>query len=335
MNFVTGGTGLLGAHLLVELTKRGKKIKALKRPSSDLSDVHKIFAHFFGETAAQRFAQITWLDGDILDLVSLEEGMKDCNTVYHVAGLVSFKKRDFKRLMKVNKEGTANVVNTALALGIKEFAHVSSTAAIGRSAAKELYNETNKWVTARDNSNYAVSKYSAENEVWRGEQEGLNVIIVNPSVILGAGNWNDSSLSIFKAVKNGLKFYTSGINAFVDARDVAYILCELTDRKIYNERFLTISENVPFKTLFTLIAERMNVKPPHIAVKPWMAGLAWRIEGLLNFFFGRKQNITKETARSSMSIAKYENAKIKEALNGYEFISIKQSVADAVAYHQK
>lgn len=331
MIFITGGTGLLGSHVLVELLKRGKNIRALKRKSSSLKQTKAIFAHFFKENAAQELAKIEWVDGDILDITSLEEGIQGCSTVYHCAGLVSFKKRDFKKLMKINKEGTANMVNVSLAHTISLFCHVSSTAAIGRSVNKTSYDETNHWITTKENSNYAVSKYSAENEVWRGKEEGLAVVIINPSVILGVGDWNESSLSLLKVVKKGLKFYTTGTNAFVDARDVAYVFCELAERRIINERFLTFSENVSYQHLFQLIAKAFGVKPPSIAVKPWMVGFAWRIEGLLAFFFGKKQNITKETARSSMMTTLYSNEKVKKALD-FEFIPLEKCVKDAADF---
>lgn len=331
MIFITGATGLLGSHVLVELLKRGKQVRALYRPQSDLDAVKKVFQHYFKTDWETKFNEITWVEGDILDIYSLEKGMEGCTVVYHCAALVSFVKRDFKKLMKINKEGTANVVNVSLQHQIKQFCHVSSTAAIGRSENKAFYDETDKWKTSSKNSNYAISKYSAENEVWRGKEEGMDVVIINPSVILGIGDWNQSSLSIFKIIKKGLAFYTTGVNAFVDARDVAYVFCELAERNIVNERFLVISENLPFKTLFDQIAAEFGVKPPYIAAKKWMAGIAWRLEGLLAFFFGKKQNITKETAQSSTNITHYSNEKIKKALN-HEFIPISQSVKDAVAY---
>ncbi|NOQ70427.1 MAG: NAD-dependent epimerase/dehydratase family protein [Crocinitomix sp.] len=331
MIFVTGATGLLGSHVLVELLKRGKTVRALKRKTSNLKPIQSVFAHFFGDQADAEFNKIEWVEGDILDIQSLDEGIAGCSIVYHCAALVSFKKRDFKKLMKINKEGTANVVNVSLHHNIAQFCHVSSTAAIGRSLSKAIYDENDKWVNSGDNSNYAISKYSAENEVWRGKEEGLNVVIINPCVILGVGDWNESSLSLFKVVKNGLKFYTPGTNAFVDARDVAAIFCELSERKIENERFLVISENLPYKELFEKIAKEFEVKPPSILVKKWMAGIAWRIEGVLAYLFGKKQNITKETAKSSMMTTQYSNEKIKAAI-GHEFISIDDSVKHAVAF---
>lgn len=331
MIFVTGSTGLLGTHVLAELTKRGHSIRALRRKNSDISNVEKVFAFYFGPEADSLLKKITWVEGDITDVVSLEKGMKGCDVVYHCAALVSFKRRDFKKLIKLNKEGTANVVNVCLSLNINHLCYVSSTAAVGRSSIKTMYDETNKWITDPDNSGYAISKYSAENEVWRGIEEGLNAVIVNPCVILGPGNWNESSLSIFKVIKKGLRFYTPGANAFVDARDVAFTLAELSERKIFNERFLVIGENLKYKTLFDKIATAFNVKGPSIIAKPWMAALVWRIEGVLAFLFGKKQNITRETARSSMNTVMYSNEKIKSRI-GMEFHSMDEAIQNAVNY---
>lgn len=333
MVFVTGATGLLGSHLLIELLARGEQIKALKRPTSNLESLKSVFNFYLGEKGLDELAKIEWVDGDVLDITSLTDGISGCEKVYHCAAMVSFVKKDFKKMMKTNQRGTANVVNVCLGLQIEQLIYVSSTAAIGRDASKEFYTEENKWVSSPDNSNYAVTKYSAENEVWRGIEEGLNAVIVNPCVILGPGNWNESSLSIFKVIKKGLKFYTSGLNAFVDARDVAFAMAELSEQKIVNERFLVTSENIHFKELFDLMAAAFNVKAPSVKVKPWMAGIAWRLEGLLHFLFRKKQNITKETARSSMSITKYSSQKLKDRI-GIDFYPIADSIKNAVSYFE-
>ena len=331
MIFLTGGTGLLGAHVLVELTRRGESVRALKRSTSDTLIIQKVFDFYLGKDAQKYFDQVTWVEGDLLDIVSLERGIEGCSVVYHCAAMVSFRRRDFRKLVKTNKEGTANVVNVCLAAKIDHLCYVSSTAAIGRSGTKTEYNENDKWVNSPENSGYAVTKWLAENEVWRGIEEGLNAVIVNPSVILGPGDWNESSLSIFKVIKRGLKFYTSGVNAFADPRDIAFVMAELSARRIFNERFLVLSENLEFKVLFDKIAAAFGVKPPSILVRPWIASLAWRTEGLLAFFFGRKQNITRETARSSMAKTGYSNQKIRERLN-VTFHSVDETIENAVRF---
>lgn len=333
MIFVTGGTGLLGSHLLIELSKRGLKIRALKRKSSDLTEVKNLFVYYLNDIDLTLFKQIEWVDGDINDVTTLPTLMKGSTTVYHCAGFVSFAKRDFKKLIQINKYGTANVVNTCIKLGIKNLSHVSSTAAIGRDAKQSVITEHNKWINSKSNSNYAVSKYLGEMEVWRGQEEGLNVSIVNPSVILGAGNWNDSSLTLFNSIKNGLKFYPTGTNAFVDARDVAFCMVELMDKKMFDKRFLTISENIKFKDLFDIIAHELKVNKPTIKAKPWMVSMAWRLEALKCFFTRQQPQITKETSASAMQNNTYSNQKIKTALN-FKFIPIQQSVQNAVNYHK-
>lgn len=333
MVFVTGGTGLLGSHLLVELSKRRFNIRALKRQSSDLTEVKMLFKFYLNDIDLSIFNKIEWVDGDINEVTSLPELIDGCETVYHCAGFVSFAKKDFKKLLTINKKGTANIVNTCLKLGIKKLSYVSSTAAIGRDVKQDVITENNKWVNSKSNSNYAVSKYLGEMEVWRGKEEGLNVSIVNPSVILGAGNWNDSSLTLFKSIEKGLKFYPTGTNAFVDARDVAFCMVELVEKKIFGERFLIISENIKFRGLFEMITKEMGLKPPSIQVKPWMAGIAWRIETAKCFFTKQSPQITKETARASMQTNLYSNQKIKQLLE-ISFTSIKESVKNAIDYHQ-
>lgn len=331
MIFLTGGTGLLGSHLLIELLKRGKKVRALKRESSSLENVKQVFKYYLGTNSNELFNAIDWVDGDINDVISLQSVMLNCDEVYHCAGYVSFYRRDFKKLMKINKEGTVNLVNVSLSIGVKKFSYVSSTAAIGRDKKGAEYTERSKWVTSSENSNYAVSKHSGEMEVWRGQEEGLNTSIVNPSVILGAGNWEEGSLTLFKNIKKGLRFYTEGINAFVDAQDVAFCMVELLEQEIYNERFLIISENVCFRDLFFQIADELKIKRPTVKVKPLLAEIAWRIEAIKSVILGKKPKITKETARSAMSISKYSNEKISKVLN-HSFIPINESVRNAVLF---
>lgn len=334
MVFVTGGTGLLGTHILLELLSRGNQVRALKRSTSDPSITQQVFQFYLKDKWQSEFDKIEWIEGDLSDISILDEAIKGCTHVYHAAAMVSFIKKDFKRMWKVNKEGTENIVNVCLSHQVKQLCYVSSTSAVAKSPDLDLQVESTKWKSDPSNSNYAVTKYAAELEIWRGVEEGLDAVIVNPSIILGPGNWNESSISIFKVVKNGLKFFTPGENAFVDARDVATIMCELSERNIVNDRFLVISENRPFKSVFDSIAKAFNVKAPSTLVKPWMAAIAWRLEGLLRVLFGRKQNITKETARSSMSKTHFSNTKIKEQLN-FQFIPVDESIQNAVNFFNR
>jgi dihydroflavonol-4-reductase len=329
MIFVTGGTGLLGSHLLFELTKSATPVKAIFRNTSKLEVVKRVFKFYDQQNGLTRFNSIQWVNCDVLDVVTLAEEMEGCTHVYHCAAIVSFHKRDFNAIMKVNREGTANVVNCALDLGIEKLCYVSSTAAIGNGNNDPIVTEETKWKQSPTTSGYSIAKYSAEKEVWRGIEEGLNAVIVNPCVIIGAGDWKESSMTMFRTIDKGLKFYTEGENAFVDARDIAEIMQKLMLSEIQNERFLCIGENAAFKTLFDKIALRLNKKQPTILVKPWLMGITWRLMALISLLPRIKSPITQETARSAFGKTVYSNEKIKKALD-FKFRTLDEMVENAV-----
>jgi dihydroflavonol-4-reductase len=328
MVLVTGGTGLLGSHLLFTLASNGTKVKALYRNSARIERVIKTFKHYNPENAEQLLKNVIWVEGDITDIPSLEIAMQGCEFVYHCAGMVSFHRKDYFQLMKINREGTANVVNVALSLGVKKLCHVSSTAAIGGDSDLVL-NEATPWKQNPTTSGYAISKYSAEKEVWRGVEEGLEVVVVNPSVIFGAGYWEESSLTIFRTVENGLKYFTPGKNAFVDARDVAEIMVKLMDSSIKNERFLCISENIQFRHLIDLIAAQLGKPFPYKSAPEWAMGFVCKLAWLISKFRGNKPTITIETARTAFKSMEYDNSKVCNALN-FSFRPLKETIHDTV-----
>lgn len=328
MIYVTGGTGLLGSHLLVELTKEDNSIRAIYRSENKLNQTKKIFQYYFSDNWEKHFSKIEWVKGNIVDVPFLMESMSNCEYVYHCAALVSFHKNDFPKLIKLNREGTANIVNVCLALKVKKLCYVSSTAAIGGNNL-ELISEKTKWKNTPTTSGYSISKYNAEREVWRGIEEGLNAVMVNPCVILGAGNWNDSSLTIFRTLKKGLKFYPPGKNATVDARDVAEIMVQLMKSDIQAERFLCIGSNQSFFDLMNEISKQLNVKPPSIKTSRFVVEIARRITWFFSLFSSKKPSITKETVQSLFGERAYDNSKIKATI-GFEFRSLKDTVANAI-----
>lgn len=327
MIFVTGGTGLLGSHLLFQLTNSDVQIKAIYREEEKIKTVEKIFSFYDPINFKNRLKKIKWVHCDILDIISLEEELKSCKTVYHCAALVSFYRKDFYQLMKINREGTANIVNACLNNNISKICYVSSTAAIGSN--DDIVTEETKWKQSPSTSGYSISKYSAEKEVWRGVEEGLNAVIVNPCLLIGAGNWKESSMTIFKTIDDGLKFYTSGSNAFVDARDVAEIMEKLMNSDIKNERFLCIGENSSFINMLSIVAQNLNKKAPSIKVSKFLMKLTWLISGIVSKMIGKKPVITKETANSAFSNTIYDASKVKNALN-FEFKSLEESISNAV-----
>lgn len=330
MILVTGGTGLLGSHLLLRLCEECSVVYALNRKNSDTLHVKEIFKWYNKENL---FYKIKWLEGDLTDIFSLHDALNHIEYVYHCAAVVSFNPQHKKLMQKINSEGTANLVNACLEKGIKKLCHVSSTAAIGKATNNEIITEDTPWKISKKNTYYSITKYNAEREVWRGIEEGLNAVIVNPCVIIGPGNWNKSSNSLFKTAYKGMPFYTEGSNAFVDARDVANIMVTLMQSNISSERFLTISENVKFKDLFTWIAEAYEKKPPRIKISAWMSSVAWRLEKIRCYITRQEPRITKETAMAANKNYSYSNKKIIDTI-GYNFIPVKESIENACNFYK-
>lgn len=328
MIFVTGGTGLLGTHVLFALSARSTPIRAIYRNASRIEHVRRLFRHYLPDTWEERFSRIEWMQGDILDVSDLEMAMEGCTEVYHCAALVSFHRRDFNRLLKINREGTFNMVNVALDKGVRKFCHVSSTSALGDSAT-DMIDEQTLWKNTPGTSGYSISKYSAEKEVWRAKEEGLNIVIVNPCVIIGPGYWNESSLTLFRTISKGLRHYPPGGNATVDARDVAYIMTELMDREIFGRRFLCIGSNQSFKILIGTIADALNVRKPGIEAKRYQVNIVRNLLSVWSLFTGKRNEITRETVRNLFSTRSYNARAIREILD-FEFIPLKESVANAV-----
>ncbi len=320
MIVVTGGTGLVGSHLLLQLAKKDIPIRALKRTTSDMST----FKHlFFNDTNAQK--NIEWVDGDITDIFCLEELLENATQVYHCAAMISFAPHEAKKMLHTNMEGTANIVNTCLKLNVQKLCYASSVASLGRNTVETAINEDTHWEPSSDNSNYAISKYGAEREVWRGISEGLNAVMVNPSIILGAGNWNNGSGNMLQQVWNGLRFFTKGTTGFVDVRDVANIMIQLMNSNISSERFLLNAENISYKDFFNSVANLLHKKPPTIYASPFISELAWRAEAIKEVVTNNKPLITRETARSAHKKYFYSNEKIKKELR-YEFKPLRETL---------
>jgi dihydroflavonol-4-reductase len=327
MILITGATGLVGSHLLVELVRQGKQVRALKRAGSDTSNVDKIFAHYNVPLPDKSI----WFEGDVTDYFSLLDAMDGVEHVYHCAAMVSFAASDEDKLMKVNAEGTANVVNAAMEKGVKKLCHVSSTAALGRADNDKIITEETTWKISKKNSAYAVSKYAAEREVWRGTEEGLKAIIVNPCIIIGPGDMEKSSGRMIQSIRNGLQFYPGGANAFIDVRDVAKIMISLMESQLKNERFILAAENLEYKKIFELIAAALNKSAPSVRATSLMSALAWRAAWLAGLFTNSNPFITRETAMTGQQRNIYSNNKVKEKLN-WNFIPMKETVGNACKF---
>lgn len=314
MVLVTGATGFLGAHLACDLLLQGLEIKALHRSSSSLSEFNLIASYRLGDKKQEYLGRITWITGDILDYDSLLDALEGVEKVYHAAAVVSFWPKMREQMFRINVEGTANVVNACLEKKTGKLCYVSSIAALGRSYNKREIDEETPWTESELNSNYAKSKYRAEMEVWRGMEEGLTAVIVNPGVILGEGDWNKGSCRLFRNAFNGFPFYTRGVNGYVDVLDVTRAMILLMESNIKSERFVLVGENISVKDLFATADMVKRKASRRMEVKPWMAAIGWRIFSAMSMVSGREPMISKEIATTTTHQYYYSSRKIKELL---------------------
>ena len=310
MILITGATGLLGSHLLKQLANESQPVKALYRTA---------VPDGFPEN-------IEWIKGDVLDIVLLEEALKDVRQVYHCAGAVSFDPKNKQQLFITNVEGTTNVVNACLNTGVEKLLFVSSVAALGRMGINTAINEEIEWIEDNSSSLYGKTKYMAEMQVWRGISEGLNAVIINPTIILGAGDWNKGSTEIFKTIYNGLNYYSEGSTGFVDVLDVVCAMIELMNSNISKERFIVCGESDSYKKVFYQIATTLGIKPPHKKVTPLLAEMVWRAAAIKSAFTGKAPFITKETARTAQAKVIYDNSKLLKAFPNFKYTPLEQTV---------
>jgi nucleoside-diphosphate-sugar epimerase len=272
---------------------------------------------------------VDWVEGDVLDVVALEEAMEGVDIVIHSAAVVSFVKKERQNMYQVNVEGTANVVNMMLEKNIRRLVHISSVASLGRTAGGGHVNEERKWEESKVNTHYAKSKYKAELQVWRGIGEGLEAVILNPSTILGFGDWNNGSCAVFKNVFDEFKWYVSGINGFVDVEDVAKAAVILMETNITEQRFIVNGDTWPFKKLQETIADRFGKKRPYRKTSPFLMSIAWRLEKLKSIFTGKNPLLTKESARVAQSQTWFENDKLLKSLPGFSFTPLEETIKKA------
>lgn len=318
---ITGATGLVGSAVARQLLEQGHEVVALCRSGSDRS------------LLKNDTDKVQWVEGDIMDVVGLESEIRKVDYVVHTAAIVSFAPKDKSEMYRINVEGTANVINACLVAGIKKLCHVSSNAALGKPDPKRqsadtevVIDEEQRWEESSSNSYYSKTKYLAELEVWRGISEGLDAVIVNPSVVLGEGDWNKSSTRLFKYAYDEKPFYTAGRINYVDVNDVAKAVCILLFSDISAERFLLNAGSIGYKSFFGMIADSFGKKRPSIEVGKIVASIIWRFEAIRTFITQGSPLITKETARSATRHYSYNSAKIQKKL-GLTFTPLEETIA--------
>lgn len=313
--FVTGATGFVGSYLVRYLLQQGHQVTALRRRHSRM------------DLVADVSNQVRWLEGDVLDVPFLESALEGIEQVYHAAAMISFYPKEFDRMQKVNVEGTANVVNACLHMGVKKLVYISSIAALGRKEFQPDITEKTQWENSKENSNYAISKFRAECEVWRGLQEGLSMVVLNPSVIIGAGYWDQGSCRLFARAAKGMEYYSPGHTGFVDVRDVARAAVLLMESDIEGERYIINGANWSYQQFFSTIAKAVGQAAPSKVAPGWLVGLLWRLEWLRSKLLRKRPLLTQETARTAQATFRYHSDKLLDTLD-FEYTSLEQCIQE-------
>ncbi len=335
MILVTGGTGLVGSHLLLELLVAGKKVRATYRKESDLNAVRKIFSYTIpAEEVEFLFNQIEWKEASLTDIPALAEAFEGITHVFHSAALVSFSKEDTAALRKTNIEGTANVVNLCIAGGIKKLCYISSIATMGLSLGETSISENFTWHPEKEHSEYAISKHGAEIEVWRASQEGVPVVILNPGVILGPGYWDKGTGQIFSKIYKGLNYHFPKTTGFVGVKDVAKLAMIAMESSVHNEQYIVVAENLSFKEVLDKVAHQFGKQPPKKELKPWMVYTGWLYQSIASMLFGVKKEIRRRDNQSLFEHSFYSNTKVKEEFS-YEFQTIEEVIAETLVAFNK
>jgi nucleoside-diphosphate-sugar epimerase len=331
MNVITGGTGSVGMHLVREWLAQGETVRLLVRPSANRTRLRDFLAAGL-PADPDAFDRIEWAEGDVTDGASLEDAFEGAHRVVHAAAVVSFNRRDAGQMLAANREGTANVVNAMLATGVEELVYISSVAALGRKPGEPVVHEEAVFEDGPDVSDYARSKYRAELEVWRGQEEGLRVTILNPVIVIGPGDYNRSSAALLTQVANGLRFYPIGSNGFVAADDVAAAAWQLVAKGCWGERFIACGFHATYHELFTAMADSLGVRPPRWPVQRWVAEVAWRLARLAEIATGRPAFVTREALRTSARDHRYSTVKIQQRLD-FKFTPLGPTVERAAAHY--
>lgn len=314
MILVTGGTGQIGSRLLLNLTKnKAYKVRAIYRNTQSLEKIRQLFVKHSDSGAAQ-FDTIEWIQADLSNIPALEKAFEGVTFVFHCAGLISFQPQDFDKLIEVNVQGTANIVNLSIDFGVKKLCYVSSVATLSTLPHTPI-DEENDWNNEDNNTDYAISKHGAEMEVWRGSQEGLPVVIVNPSVVLGGDFTDRGSGLLYKKVADGLRYYPAGATGFVGVDDVVRAMVQLQFSEVAGERFVLNAENLTYKAVLERIAKQLGVKAPTKCVSHQMLRFLARLDGVLSFLHLKKRTLTLASADALGTVTTYNGEKIKKYID--------------------
>jgi nucleoside-diphosphate-sugar epimerase len=327
---ITGASGIVGSHLVLELLQQGHKIKLLVRDKEKTENYLNDLIQFYQINIIDLGSKIDWLIGDITDVPFLENALKDVKTVFHAAALVSVYLADTELMNKTNIEGTANLVNVAMNSGVEWFGFVSSVATLGPNP-DGLVDEDYFWKPGKSHTTYATSKYLAEQEVWRAQEEGLKVLVVNPGFIIGPSFDARSSARIFHQIHKGLPAFINGSGGYVDVRDVAQAIIQFWMNDVTGKRIILSAENLTTKAFLAKVANAMKAKAPSKEVSAFLVQLAYRLDVILSFFMRRKPMMTRDLIKMASSNNQFDNNRSLQ--HGASYRSIDDSLLEIAPYY--
>ena len=316
---------MVGSHLLYELSQKHDRIRAIYRTKKKIDTVKHVFS-YYSDNPEALFNKIEWVESSLNDLPALSHAFKEVTHVYHCAAMVSFDPADYYKLRKSNIHGTANIVNFCVENDVEKLCYVSSVAALGGKELNDPVTEESPWNPDGDHHVYAITKYGAEMEVWRGVQEGLKAIIVNPGIIVGPGYWKSSSGAFFTRISRGMKYYVDTVNGYVGIDDVISSMLQLMESDVSNERFIQVSDNISTKEFIEMVASELGVDPPQKKATDLMLQFGWRYDWIRSKLLGKRRRLTRRTVKSISRDVYYDSSKLKKQLN-FEYRPIQDAIS--------
>lgn len=314
---------MVGSHLLFRLMEKGFAVRAVYRKNSNLDQTKKTFA-CYSDKADELFQKIDWVEADINDIPALEKAFAKVTRVYHCAALISFDPRAYRELQKINSRGTTNIVNLCLANSVEKLCYASTIGTVGKSLNGATATEETDWTEAEANV-YALTKYAAEMEVWRGSQEGLPVVIVNPGIIIGPTSWNRGSGALFTTANRGYNYYPPGGTGFITVHDLVRMMIQLMESSIKNERYIAVAENLTYQEILKRIAKALRKNPPRKQLKFWQLEIFRLFESIWSALTGKERKMTKNSIRSLKNRQVFDNQKVVRDLD-FEFEDLSETL---------